>query len=711
MGSDTEHQLQPASGPILPDALAVRKHLQTLLAQGERYAHQVALLLIDFDSLEAINDSFGQQAGKRLLDQISDRLSEKCRQTDTFARLGNEVFALIMPQISEPDEAMAAARKFLELLARPFGVDDQEVVCSACIGIAIYPADGNDAESLLHAAGIAVQQAREIGPGRIHYYDECINTRADERQQMAAELRHAVTRNEFEVYYQPKIACSSGEVVGFEALLRWNHPQNGLVGPTDFVPLLEESGLIVEVGRWVLLESCRQTAAWIAAGLGRPSVAVNLSARQFETGTLIQTIEDVLAETELPPDRLELELTEGILMRNVEQIADILARLRRLGVKISIDDFGTGYSSLAYLKRFPLDTLKVDRSFVQDITADPDDVSITRAIITLAHNLKLKVVAEGVETEGQFLLLLANHCDEVQGYLFSKPIPALAMQAMLADGKRRLPDSRTLGMRPPTILLVDDEENILAAMRRLLRRDGYRILTANSGQEGLELLAQNEVDVILSDQRMPGMTGVEFLRRVKTIHPDTVRMVLSGYTELQSITSAINEGAIYKFLTKPWDDDLIRADIQEAFRHKQLADENRNLAGALSIANESLASANEQLHTLLEQSQNQVTHDESTLRILHEILQHVPAPIIGIDESGTVAMANSEAERVFGQGSVLIGCDATSCLPASINLFLLNGESEFKEPGGMWVRRYQMGLGPSSTAKGILLVFDSVGER
>jgi CheY-like chemotaxis protein len=280
---------------------------------------------------------------------------------------------------------------------------------------------------------------------------------------------------------------------------------------------------------------------------------------------LIEVIRRALETNRLEAHRLEVEITESTAMLNIDKAAQILSTLKALGIRISLDDFGTGYSSLSYLKRFPIDHLKIDRAFVRDITTDPDDAMICKAVIGLAHNLKMSVIAEGVETEGQMRYLRDNHCDEMQGYLFSRPLPADDYYVLLAEGSSlTMPLGEDVAQR--TVLLVDDEENVLNALKRLLRRSGYTILTATSAAEGFELLATNTVQVIISDQRMPAMDGTVFLSRVKELYPDPVRMVLSGYTELKSVTDAINEGAVYKFLTKPWEDDELKEHLKEAFR-------------------------------------------------------------------------------------------------------------------------------------------------
>jgi len=525
------------------------------------------------------------------------------------------------------------------------------------------------------------------------------------------DLRRALENREFELHYQPKVSCASGEIVGAEALLCWKHPTRGLLSAAELLPLLEDRGLVELAGEWTLREACSQLKRWLDDGLAMRTLAVNLSARQLAGGQLVKVVREVLASSALPAGKLELELTEDVLMRNVEQVIPILAELRSLGVKLIVDDFGTGYSSLSYLKHFPLDAVKIDRSFVQDIAADPDEASITRAIIAMARNLKLKVIADGVDTGAQLALLIANQCDEIQGALFSVPVPAAEMAKMLIE-KRSLPlDAIRPTTRQRTILLVDDEENILASLRRLLRRDGYRILTAGGGAQGLEVLEQEEVDVVVSDQRMPGMTGVEFLRRVKTSHPQTVRIVLSGYTELQSITDAINEGAIYKFLTKPWEDELLRSNIAEAFHHKELADENRRLSNDLQVSNRKLADANLQLQQLLEEKQRQLQRGEVTLDIVQEVLQCVPLPIVGFDDEDMVVFANIEADTLFGQGMALIGTEAGELMPGPL-LELIHGNDGDARNWSCGTRRFRAiyrCIGHQRGAQGRLLLLTAEG--
>ncbi len=533
------------------------------------------------------------------------------------------------------------------------------------------------------------------------------------RQRLEADMHGALLRHEFLLHYQPKVSCKSGRILGVEALIRWQHPSRGLVSPGAFIPMLEESGLIVPVGEWALRTACKQARAWHEAGLGQPVVAVNLSGRQLQVNNLYAMVKGVLDESGLEPGYLELELTESYLMHDPEAAIAMLARLKAIGVRISVDDFGTGYSSLAYLKRFPLDSLKVDRSFIQDIAADPNDAAITRAVIAMAHSLKLDVVAEGVETEAQLGLLIANNCDAIQGYYFSRPVDADALAALLGEDRRLVSKLLTEESNLRTLLLVDDEENILNSLKRLLRRNGYRILTATSAEQGLTLLGENRVDVVISDQRMPGMHGVEFLRRVKDIHPDSVRMMLSGYTDLQSVTDAINEGAIYKFLTKPWDDELLCVNIEEAFRRKEMAVDNKRLGEKLQSANIELARVNDELRQHLHEKSKQVMRDEAALGTAQEVLQHLPWPYIGVDPDGMVAAANADAEALLANGAPLLGTMAAECLPGALMAWL-DGEPAGAlslEIAGSRYRVSRRAMGANSRSSGTLLTLEPEGFR
>lgn len=400
-------------------------------------------------------------------------------------------------------------------------------------------------------------------------------------------LRQALTGQGLALVYQPQVALASGQIVGAEALLRWTCPRRGAVPPDVFIPQAERAGLMPEIGRWVLREVCLQALRWRQAGAPPLRVSVNLSPSQLWQDDLVRTVHQVLAETGAEPQMLALELTEVVLEYGGPRVAQALTHLRGQGIRLALDDFGTGASSLGSLRRLPFDLVKVDRSFVRDLTTSPDSALVIHAVIQLAHALRMPVLAEGVETEGQLQMLRRHGCDQLQGFLASPPVGADGLLRLL-DGPPVLaglqaPTAAGDGQpRPRRLLLVDDEPAVLSSLKRLFRRDGYQVLSAPSGAEALELLARHPVDVILSDQRMPGMTGVEFLRRTKVLHPQTVRITLSGYTDLQSIIDAVNEGAVYKFLVKPWDDERLREHVAQAFAQKEMADDNRRLQTELA---------------------------------------------------------------------------------------------------------------------------------
>jgi EAL domain-containing protein (putative c-di-GMP-specific phosphodiesterase class I)/CheY-like chemotaxis protein len=529
--------------------------------------------------------------------------------------------------------------------------------------------------------------------------------RFEERRQLEADIQDALARNEFELHYQPKLSCLTGQITAFEALLRWRHPQRGVLPPAAFVPLLEEAGLMIDVGEWTIAAACAQAKTWQDQGLGQYGVAVNLGARQLRHGELSPAIDAALAGSGLQPHYLELEVTERGLMENIEKLISTLTEIRRKGVRISVDDFGTGYSSLAVLKQFPLDALKVDRSFVQDITARAEDVSVTRAIIAMGHSLNLRVVAEGVETDRQLALLTASHCDEVQGYLFSKPLPPQEIESLLRQNGQLSDMILNARQQSRTLLIVDDEEDIVAALRQLFRSDGYHVLVAGSGQEGLDLLSKQPVDVILSGQRMPGMVGSEFLRAAQALYPDTIRMVLSEYTELQSVTDAINEGVIAKFLTRPLDDHQLRTHIAAAFRHKEMADENRRLNGIVRGAKEDLAAVHNQLQSALVLQEQQIARGEIHFEVAHELLQHLPLPIIGLDEEGLIAFVNTAADTLLGRAGSVLGCDVSAVLP-ELATTLDGGGRDQESIAELNGRRFTLkahSMGQRSLSKGTLI--------
>jgi EAL domain-containing protein (putative c-di-GMP-specific phosphodiesterase class I)/CheY-like chemotaxis protein len=368
------------------------------------------------------------------------------------------------------------------------------------------------------------------------------------------------------VHYQPLVSLETGRIIGMEALLRWQNPSFGSVSPGEFIPLAEDNGLIIPIGEWVLFTACAQARRWHDLGLTTPlRLAVNLSARQFRQTDLDRIVARALSESGLPADLLELEITESAFIDDTEEAIAMCRKLKQLGVKLSLDDFGTGYSSLSYVSRFPFDKIKIDQSFVSDIIENPVNAAIATAAIVMARSLNLSVLAEGVETEAQARFLRGRRCDAIQGFLFSPALPAGEFEQLLA-GRTRLPIADIPSSGKQTLLIVDDEPNILNALSRLLRREGFQILTATSPLDAFEHLAKQPVQVILSDQRMPEMSGTEFFARVRQLYPETIRIVLTGYTDLDSVTGAINRGAIYKFLTKPWDDDQLREEIREAFR-------------------------------------------------------------------------------------------------------------------------------------------------
>ena len=420
----------------LPNQVLFKDRLKQAIALSRRHDQMQAVLLLNLDRFRTINDSLGYNAGDRLLKSVAQRLTSCVRESDTVARFGSDEFAVLLTQISRAQDAANTARAIKDALDQAFIFDEQELFMSSSIGISLYPYDGRDTPTLLKAAGTALDRAKQQPGSNYQFYTAGRTTNALKQLTLESNLRPGLERGEFFVEYQPQVDLATYRPVGMEALVRWQHPGLGLLLPAEFIQLAEESGLIVPIGNWVMRAACLQNKYWQAQGLDPMRLSVNFSARQFQQPTFVSTIAAILRETKLDPVWLELELTEGSIMKDPEQAIEKLNALRQMGIKIAIDDFGTGYSSLSYLKRFPIDTLKIDKSFVNDVCTDPNDAAIVRAIVTLGHSMGLTVIAEGVETHGQLDYVSRIGCDMVQGFLFSKSLPAEAFEALLTEQKQ-----------------------------------------------------------------------------------------------------------------------------------------------------------------------------------------------------------------------------------------------------------------------------------
>ena len=436
-----DNQIKHISGhnPLtdLPNRRMFLERLDQELADAQHEDRLTAVLFINLDRFQQINSSFGHHAGDLLLQAVAGRLRKHALAGDNVAHLGGDEFGFILPDIKGAQDAADVTQEIIDIFAhKPVSVDGKEIFVTACIGISLYPFDGVNAATLAKNADVALRHAKAVGGGSFRYYAAQMNAAAWQRLTMETELHHALEREEFVLHYQPKVDLASGKIIGMEALLRWQSAGRGLVAPGEFISLLEETGLILPVGAWALDTACRQAQAWQQAGLGAARIAVNLSALQFRQPDFAGTVRNILEKSGLIRNAgtLELELTESLLIKNLEGMSELLNELHEMGVRLSIDDFGTGYSCLSYLKHLPIDKLKIDQSFIRNLPADCEDAAIVNAIITLGHGLGMKVIAEGVETAEQSACLQTMQCDEAQGYLFSRPVPAAEMTLLLQNG-------------------------------------------------------------------------------------------------------------------------------------------------------------------------------------------------------------------------------------------------------------------------------------
>src|SRR2546427_2573268 len=434
MSQQMTHSAQHDVVTNLPNRMLLHDRISQSISLARRQHRPLAVPFLDLDRFKYINDSLGHAVGDQLLQSISKRLLASVRNSDTVSRQGGDEFVILLSEIGHPEDAATSARKILLSLNAPHSIEGHDLDIAGSMGISIYPGDGEDAETLIKNADTAMYHAKENGRNNFQFFKPEMNRQAVERQSLEGSLRHAVERGEFLLHYQPKINLFTGQITGAEALIRWQHPERGLVSPAQFVPIAEDCGLILPIGRWVLREACKQSREWQDAGLPFKRVSVNVSATEFRAKTFLEDVGTTLRETGLEARYLDLELTEGVLMQNAKSTAFVLQELKRMGVHLAVDDFGTGYSSLSYLRQFPIDVLKIDQSFVRQISDGSNDSAIVRAIIDMGKNLKKRVIAEGIETQEQLALLQSWHCAEGQGYLFSPPVPAAQFAQLLQTG-------------------------------------------------------------------------------------------------------------------------------------------------------------------------------------------------------------------------------------------------------------------------------------
>jgi diguanylate cyclase (GGDEF)-like protein/PAS domain S-box-containing protein len=570
----------------LPNRMLLADRLGQAIVLARRHSKQTAVLFLDLDGFKHINDSLGHSVGDRLLQSVARRLVECARASDTVSRQGGDEFVVLLSEMEHPEDAAIAARRILKAISAVHTVDEHDLYVTTSIGVSVYPEDGLDAETLIKNADTAVYQAKENGRQSYQFFKPAMNARAVERQSIEQNLRRALERNEFTLHYQPKIDFKTGAISGAEALLRWTHPTRGPISPAQFIPVAEDSGLILPIGSWVLREACRQARAWVDAGLPMTTMAVNVSAKELRDESFLDGVFATLDETRLNPGSLELELTESVLMKHAESAASILRSVRERGVQVAVDDFGTGYSSLSYLGKFPVDALKIDQSFVGQITAAGDDASIVTAVISMARSLRLRVVAEGVETLEQLEFLEAHGCDEAQGYYFSRPVPAEQFARLLSSGISRpaarasaapSAPARAPGRSAPRVgapgarrdarpasgapgpalpclrhrvLIVDGDPSVGRSLRRDVKARVFDIETAGTPDEANLRVTAARPDLVVLDLGLPDDGALKLLRLWKRQTPTLPVILVSRTASLTAVIEALKEGA-RGFFSKP----------------------------------------------------------------------------------------------------------------------------------------------------------------
>jgi len=561
------HMPDAALPAPIPRLGAAHPELVALIRGAADGGVPLMLLHVDIDHFASVNQNMGSDVGDAALDAVGHRLQDRLAGRGQVWRHGSDEFIAVVPMPgADVQAAQTIAGELIAEIERPLEILPYTLFLEGKVGVSLCPLHGDDPSVLLQLAESAVRRAMHAVDAPVQLHTDRIHDRAQSEGTIARQIVDALPNGEFRLRYQPKISARDGRVIGMEALIRWQSPALGLLLPERFLPTAERIGVILQIGDWMLDRVITQVRAWRDQGFDDFFVGINVTTPQLLQPGFVDGLLGRMQQAGLPMSSIVLELNERMLTDNsTDVVYRTVSALRHEGVQVTLDNFGTGDASLGALVRYPADILKIDRSFISASPAGSRETAIVRALIAMGHQLGMKVIANGVESEAQLGFLRRADCDYFQGYLFGEPMSAEAAGQALRRRYLR-PELFTATKTDRTLLLLDDEQNVLRSLVRLFRRDGYRILAAGNVRDAFGLLATNEVQVILSDQRMSEMDGTEFLGRVKMLYPDTIRLVLSGYTDLATVTDAINRGAIYRFLTKPWDDNKLREHIRQAFR-------------------------------------------------------------------------------------------------------------------------------------------------
>jgi diguanylate cyclase (GGDEF)-like protein/PAS domain S-box-containing protein len=541
----------------------IEDRLSEALAYGKRHGTIVAVLSLSLDGFKAINDSVGFAAGDELLRHVARQLTNTVRDTDAVARVIADEY-LCVCHVASLDRVDALAARVLHAIAKPIGVNGREIRAQASMGVSINSEAGDDSRELLRKANAALLEAKAVARGSFKLHRASMDYRISDRLALAARLRSALDQGRFELHYQLQTQTVSGRIHGAEALLRLRKTDGTLASPQEFMAVAESTGLIVPIGHWVLQEACRQAMRWRAEGMDAMTISVNVSIAQFKRAGFVDEVREVLETSGLPPACLELEITETLAMDGVESFIETLSSLKQLGLRIALDDFGTGFSSLTYLRRFAVDTLKIDRSFVKDITTDAKDAAICRTIINMAHNLGMTAIAEGVETTAQASYLGRNGCDRLQGFLLHRPAPASELQQRAVSGEAFFTPSIKIDDQAATVMVLDDDELVGQALSHVIERAGFHTVVVDNIPDAFETMALQLVDVVVADERMPDMRGSDFLLAIKELYPQTVRILQSGTLDANVIAGALNQAEIFRYLSKGASENQITSAIHAA---------------------------------------------------------------------------------------------------------------------------------------------------